>query len=212
MSLYDNGPMGIGEIENGVNADSNPVLRHWLGRRRTFSDLDYSISGLTRGRSILSGHDLEAVCLRNNSGITLYGGHLAQLARTGRESRKEVIGYNNRATTHGCVMIDPFLPATGVPNGYLFWGIVKGIVTGKTPALGSSFNGDIAAYAPLVCVTAEFTTATTAGRLANITLAGQTASTDSVNVALGIVGRALSAKTTNQTFDNIMVALNIPWV
>ncbi len=209
---YGNMPCGLGEYENCVNADSNPVLRHWLGRRATFKDLDYSISGLVSGRSQLSGYDIEAIFLRNNSGVTLYPGYLAQVARTGREAVKEVIGYNNRADTHGCVLVDQWLPSTGVPNGYGFWGIIKGVVTAKTPMVDTDFNGDVAAFAPLVCVTAQFTTATTAGRLANITLAGQTAATASLNYMAGIVGRALSTKTTANTNTSLLVALNIPWI
>lgn len=211
-SEYDNGPMGLGEVENGVNADSQAVLRNWLGRRRTFTDLDYSISGLTSGRSQLSGYSLDAICLRNNSGITLSPKMLAQVARSGRDAVKEVIGYGATYTTQGLVLVDPFLPSSGVPNGYIFWGICNAVALCKTPMAGAGFNGDIAAMAPLVCATAAATTGTTAGRVCNVTLPGTTGATDSYNFALSVVGRALSARTTGETNADILVALKSPWV
>lgn len=210
---FDNGPFGIGKVENGVNADSNPVLRHWLGRRRDFHDLDYSVTGLTSGRSLLSGNDLSAICLRNNSGITLIGKQLAMVTQSGRDAVKNIAGYGNRNTSQGLVVVDPWLPATGVPNGYLFWGFVKGVLTVKTPLDGATFNGDIAAMAPLVCVTETATTGgTTAGRACGVTLAGQTAATASVQVAAAIIGRALSARTTGETNADLLALINMPWI
>ena len=211
-TAYDDRPFGPGQVENGVNADSNPVLRHWLGRKARFDDCDYTVSGLASGRSPLSACDLEAVCLRNNSGITLQGKQLVQVTRTGREAVKDVIGYGNRMTLPGLVVVDPFLPSSGVPTGYCFWGFIKGVMLLKTPMVDADYNGDVAAFAPLCCVTAEFTTATTAGRIANLTLPGQTGATTSALVALNTIGRALSAKTTANTNVDILVAVNIPWL
>lgn len=202
-TAYDDRPFKLGETENGVNADSNPVLRNWLGRRCRHDDVDYSVSGLTSGRSPLSAYDLVSIVLRNDSGITLLPKQLVQVSLAGgRVAVKDVKGYGNAAQALGLVFVDPWLNGTtGVPNGYLFHGIVQGVMLVKTPMAGAAFDGDIAIGDPLVCATTSTTTTSGAGRVAKMAAGDEH----------DVLARALSAATTAQTNTEILAIVNCPW-
>ncbi len=197
--LITNLPMNVGETLTGTDADANLIHTDKLG-------LPYVIplnrlTNLQRGnKSRLSYKPLIGVLLRNTSGAALLPKRLGQLSRTaGYGMCQNVDGYSTTYANFGVVLIDPYLPSTGVANNDIFWGFIGGQLPVLVPMAGADFYGDIAVNAPLVSSTGTTTGATTSGRISNITLAGQTAATVSVQTALGYVGRALSARTTQET-------------
>jgi hypothetical protein len=209
--LVNNLPFPVGETLTGTDADGNLIQIDKLG-------LPYVIplnrqTNLQRGnKGRLSYKPLIGVILRNASGGVLLGKRLGQLTRTaGYGMCQAVDGYSTTLANFGVVLIDPYLSSAGVASNDCFWGFIAGQLPVLVPMVGSDMNGDIAVNAPLVAATGTTTGATTSGRVSNITLAAQTAATVSVQQALGYVGRALSARTTQETTagNDILVDLAI---
>lgn len=102
----------------------------------TFSDLDYSQSGQ---RSARTGREVKCMVVRNRTGSAMLPKLIAKLKVDGSayEFGGQVNGY---ATTVGEVgyPIDEYLPAAGVPDGDLFFVVVKGPAMCTTAAAGDT--------------------------------------------------------------------------
>jgi hypothetical protein len=202
--LFAAPPMELGQVLDGKDLDSNSTNEDKLGMVYTFGNYP-STGGPNRAKSIGGGRPITAVLLRNTSTITLLGGLLGQLDRTaGYNMVKNVDGYATTLADQGVVLIDPFLPSGGVANGDIFWGIIGGPALVNVPIAGADFNGDIAVNAPLVSSTGTTTGATTSGRVSNVTFTAATAGNtlngfDGFKMAYGVLGRAMSARTTGET-------------
>lgn len=159
-----------------------------------------------------SGADVKAKIVRNTSGVALLPKRLVSYASG---SSKRVDGYTN--TTAGVVagVVDPFLPAAGVPNGDLFYIILEDDDCLLTTALESSTaNNTIAVGNILYAVTAAASTSTTGGRPIPLNTAGtftaaQTTDGTATAILLNNIGRAKSAKTSGQTASDLLVHLRI---
>ncbi len=168
--------------------------------------------GPTRSKARTTGFVNVGILLRNTAGIALLPKELAQLSRTaGYKMLQECDGYSTTLNNFGVVFVDDQLPAAGVADKDIFWGIVEGPVLGLTSMTGTDQNGDIAVNAPLVAATGTTTGATTSGRVSNLTVAAQTAATVAAQIALGYVGRALSARTTGETNAAILIQASMKW-
>lgn len=202
-------PFELGTTLKGtatLDGTTSTVQEKVLGSRCVFQDIDYSATGLTSGRPLLSSAKIVAIALRNTSGITLLPKRLGLLDLTaGRGQIKNVDGYAHDLLIGPCVLIDPWLPAAGVADDDIFWGIIKGPALMLTPFAGADFNGDIAAGAPLVAATGTTSGNTTGGRVSNVTLPGQTGATAAFSAAANLVGYAMSARTTGVTHADILV-------
>ncbi len=201
MEYGGNPPMELGEVLAGKDSDGNLINDQWLGQVFVFPASRVS-ANLRGGKNRRTGKPIKAILLRNESGITLYGKRLARLTPTAGYSLCESVnGYAaGSLACRNVVGIDEFLPSAGVADDAIFWGIIGGPFTVLVPATGAGMNGDIAVGNHLVAGTGTTTQSVTqSGRVSNITLPGTTGATDAVNMAAGIVGRALSARTTGET-------------
>jgi hypothetical protein len=208
-------PMGLGEVLDGKDPDGNLTNEDKLGLVYAFPGYPLT-GGPNRQKSLKTGKPIIAILLRNTSGLTLLGKRFGQLDRTaGYTMTKEVNGYSTTLGNKGVVLIDPFLPSTGVADDDIFWGVIAGAVTVLLP-LTDSGHVDIAVNDPLVGHTGTTTGATTSGRVtkvqfANATAGGTEAALSGFNMAYGCVGRALSARTSQETTAgaDILVDLDI---
>lgn len=203
-------PFQLGESFRGTDNDGNTINETWLGTRAAFDAIDRSTTGLTTGRSRLTGDTVCAIMLRNTSGAALLPKRFVLLDVTaGYGNFKNADGYAHDLAIGPCVLVDPYLPTAGVADDDIFWGIYKGPATALTPTIAADFNAAISAGAPLVAATGTTSGNSTGGRVSNITLAGQTAGTVAFSMARNMLGYALSARTTDVTNSDILMRLAI---
>lgn len=170
------------------------------GHPMKFMD-DYPGSGGVRVKR--SDNQVHAILVRNVSGITLTPGRTVSW-KAGFRGRR-IDGFTTTTAQEVAGVVDDQLPAAGVANNDLFWLIVKGPVLLKTPLAGGAGNvfaeGDV-----LVALTAATSQATTAGRPAVLASA---ATTNTAAAIINRFARVMSAMTTGQTNQNMLVDLNI---
>lgn len=202
-------PFKLGETYKGTDDDGNLLNPHWLG---AIYEFPLNNTTAVRGqKKRLTGRNVVAVALRNESGLTLYGKHLARLTRTaGYSLLQSVDGYCDALAEQSLVIIDPGLATNGVADDDIFWGIIGGPTTILTPEAGAAFNGDIAASSPLVGATAATTGTSVAGRVSNIAFTAATAGNtsngyDGFRMAANLIGYALSARTTGETNSDLLI-------
>lgn len=146
---------------------------HLVGARKVFADTHPQTGQL------LSNRTVECIAVKNTSGSALLPGAVAKFKDSAILS--EVDGL---ATTSTQLMgiVDEYLPAAGVPNGEVFWLVVRGpstvTKTATSVAAGASYGlsataGSAAAQStnPLLGF-AIATSATTSGRILVRTAAG----------------------------------------
>lgn len=203
-------PFALGEVLAGTDANGNLINDHWLGA--CFQFPTFTATGNQRGNKTRpgGGRAITAVCLRNTSGLTLLGKRFGLIDLTaGWEGVKSVYGYATVRPNRNIVLIDSWLPSTGVPDDGIFWGIIAGPALVLTPMAGADQVGDIAVGSPLVNSTGTTTGATTSGRVALASIANATDAQGAFDQAGALVGRALSARTTAETNSDLLVDLNI---
>jgi len=180
------------------------------GKIVVFGDMPAVTSSSPRGMRILRQGTGPVVCriVRNVSGGTLLP---RRLVRWGTNYiGRRVAGYayeGPSATTIGIPagVVDDMLPDTGVPDGELFLIIVKGPALIKTPNVAVA-AGAFDALDPLVVYNTTSGDAN-AGRIAKIDTTGVTATL--ANNVMGMIGRAMSARTSGQTATDTLVLIDV---
>lgn len=203
--LYQEPPFALGTTLKGKDADSNLINADKLGMIFEFPVKD--VSGDIRGqKSRKTGRSIRAICLRNESGITLLPKRLVQLTVTaGYYLHQSSDGYATTLGRANIALVDPYLSSTnGVPDDDIFWGIIGGPALVLVPMAGADMNGDITVGSWLCASTGTTTGATTSGRVSNVTFTNATAGNssngfDGWRMSVYAVGRALSARTTQET-------------
>ncbi len=197
--IYCDPPFELGDTLQGSVSGAGSTLMndHWLGQVFFFPP-----KGTSGNRKRPVGKGIYAVALRNEAGIALLPKRLALLAETAGYKLVTCVdgyagaGYGKRNT----VFIDPYLPAAGVADDDIFWGIIGGPTTVLLPLAGADFGTtSIAVGDFLVNSTGTTTGATTSGRIAGVTATNATAAQNALEVGLAVIGRALSAVTSGQT-------------
>ena len=178
------------------------------GQRCCFTNRNVQ-STSTQLRTILEDAPIYARCVRNVSGIALLPGRLAIYQTTNYDKR--IDGYTSTTAQKSAGVVDPFLPAAGVPNGDLFWVIEEGIVPVRR-ALSNSAADD-AVGDTLYAITAATSQATTAGRFTRWVgtfAAAETTDGSSFNIISNNIGRAMSACTTAGTnqLQNVRIRID----
>lgn len=171
------------------------------GANYGFCGQEYTINDSTTGRETT----LRAV--RNESGITLYGRLPVQLNIYGTS----ITGYATSAVQQCCI-IDDDLGSSGVEDDDVCYVVVKGSPLVKTGQAGLS---SIVAGDWVTALTqANSTAAGTTGAGVNLVLpiANATDATAANINSRGIIGRAVSAATTNNTATAIRVNLDVRFV
>lgn len=185
------------------------------GIRRTFEDIDLSAAGAKTRRT---ARDVVCQLMRNTCGITLLPGDLVTCSTA---NPPRVNGNADSAADARCVLVDEYLPSTGVPNGDLFWAVIRGPGMAKTPPVAGGFSATIAAGDVLVAATGSAaSTAAAATTNDNASVAKQVfaAPTDAGSTATFVaqlnnrIGVAMSARTTAETNSDILVDMNVVWL
>lgn len=204
-------PFELGETYSGTDDSSNLINPHWLGQIHEFPLNNDSGSEVRGNCKRLTGRTIKAIAVRNESGLTLYGKRLARLTRTAGYSLLESVdGYCDTFAEKLCGVIDPGIATNGVADDDIFWLIIEGPTTILSPAAGAAFNGDIAVGAQLVGATAATTGTSVAGRVSNLVYTAATSGStvaiqDALNQALNHIGYALSARTTGETSEDLLI-------
>jgi len=200
---YD--PIGQGHFEigktfyNGQTIDSNniPTGITIEGQERTDPDKSWN----TSGQAFRSGHPVTRRIIRNNATFNLIGKKLATYAAGFEGQRADGM---HRLTPAATVFkghpIDEYLPSAGVPQNDFFYVVVRGPCLVLTSLEGDATNS-IAVGNFLVTLTAGTSGSTTSGRVQPLLMA---ATENWINIA-SILGRALSAKTTTQTNNDLLI-------
>jgi hypothetical protein len=215
MSRDNTAPFERGStFYNGATIDTNNLAGVELeGRTVIFEDKLWSATGI---KGLRTGRNVVCRIVRNMSGITLFAKQLVQLDPT---NPARVTG--RTVTLFGeAYPIDEFVPATGVPNGDLFYIVIGGPALCLTPMAGATFNSDAIAAGDIVGAATTNGGSTAAGSTAP---AGRVAGILAVNVALTTntqynellryahnpLGRAISGRTSGNTNADILV--DIGW-
>lgn len=200
MRVLSEPPMDLGETLDGLDDAGNTIHNDKLGSICYFED---KTARTNKNRS--SGKPIGAILLRNTSGLTLLGKRFGQIDRTaGRAMLTNVDGYSTTLANKGIVLIDPWLPSTGVADDAIFWGVFSGPALVLLPLTAADHTADIAVNDPLVAATGTTTGATTSGRVTHVRFiaatSGETgAAFQAFNMMYGCVGRAMSARTSQET-------------
>lgn len=202
---FDGAYLELGKYLTGTNDNGDLVNDEWLGQVVVKLPSPASLSRIGM-RDRPDNKALTCVLLRNTSGGTLFGKTIAKLdvSKTTREIFKNagVVTDSEGASKGLEVMVDPYLPAAGVPVNGIFYGVVRGIVTGKTPGTTGAFNGNIAVGNHLL--------STTGGTVANPAAPASYAATLTAQQAITM--RALEAKTAaTDTSQDILVYIDCRW-
>jgi hypothetical protein len=198
-------PMELGQTLDGKDPDGNLTNEDKLGMCHTFQNVTLT-GGPNRSKTPKSGRAVTAVLLRNTSALTLLGKRLGQLDRTaGYAMVKNVDGYSAGVVgSKGVVLIDPNLPTGGVADDDIFWGIISGPALCLLPLVAADHTLDIALNDPLVSATGTTSGVTTSGRITHVRFTNATsgesgAGLNAFNMIYGCVGRAMSARTSQET-------------
>lgn len=215
MSRDNSQPFDRGQTYYGPDQtiDSNNYAGgQLLGKEWVFEDLNYGATSPVKPNR--SGRDVRVRAVRNLTGVTVYAKDLVILADDGQTA----IGRVNNDSQY-CFPVDEWLGTAGVRNGDIFYVVVEGPATVRTPMAGSGFNADIAAGARLHSVTtstgstASGTTAA-AGRCAVFNTVAATTIAQFNNViafSANWFATALTARTTGETNSDVLVQVRRRW-
>lgn len=182
------------------------------GIRGTFPNTSPTLSGQLTVRR--NGGMVHAILVRNVSGQKLYPGRAVVWA-AGYEGRR-VDRYARVTAEQVAGIVDDHYGPDGVPNGDLFWLIVKGQCLIKTPAVagGWSFAVGDRLFATTAVVTAA-TTGTTGGKpqpwTGNTWTITQVTDGTAGKIASNHFAVCLTAKTTNQTEQDMLCEVCTYW-
>jgi hypothetical protein len=175
------------------------------GIKKVFADVDYSTAG--SAKPLRSGGQVEAILVRNSSGIALLPGRVA-IWKAGAVG-KEVDGYTAEDALLGTRLaiaagvVDEYLPAAGVADDDYFWLVVKGPSNVRKSLDANTLTQGQA----VVQITAATSQATTAGRI--ISYVQTSNATVASNQAWQKIGVAMSTSAT--TDANVLVYVDLPW-
>lgn len=198
MARDDAPPFPLGETFYGTDGtiDSNNLGGVNLeGKEWVFEDV-HPTTGIVR-----TGRSKRCRIVRNVSGINLLPKRLGRFRLVGTDYGHEIDGYT--VVNEEGYPIDEYLPAAGVRDDDLFWITIEGpavCVTTRDPASDGAVI-DVGGW--VVAETAATSqSATTAGHVQAVDFA----TTDALaTVVVNRVGRAMSAKTTDDTGTDILI-------
>lgn len=178
---------------DGVTAEGDENPR--AGQEFEFTDND---EGNSTGRTCVLRF------VKNNSGGAVFAKTLVLLDVTG----KEIIGTSNNDYDLRVAVVDDQLASGGCPNGDFVMVHVRGPAMCLTQIAASGDNV-IGAGDPVrgTTINAATTASTTVGRIQSAELTSSVTVATSENRA--IIGRAMTARTTNNTAADVLVDLDI---
>jgi len=127
---------------------------HLLGVRKTFRDENPQTGAL------LSNHTVDCICVKNSSGRALLPRELVSLKVDGSKLYLGDVEFGPASANSLVGVVDEYLPSAGVPNGEVFWIVVKG------PA--EAYNADqLFSPGQTIWLGGSMTVAESAGALSN---------------------------------------------
>lgn len=185
------------------------------GAERTFEDLTRS-SAAAPWIPRIPGRKVVCRVFRNNTGVTLLA---KEVVYADPSSPNKIIGRVNTTAKAYPVIVDENIPAGGVPAGDLFYGVVRGPALAKT--IVASGVSDITVGSQVIgstgsaATTAAAATTNECGRVALALFTAPTSVASALTFAnelrLGILGTALTARTTGNTNSDILIDVNVQW-
>jgi hypothetical protein len=168
---------------------------------------EYTDAGAVGADSTTTNNAVLCRLVRNVSGITLEGKRLVTWAAG--HIGKRVDGY---ATTDYNADVAGVLDerlTSGCPANDMCWMVVQGPTLVKSAL--SDYGADLAALGRVAAITAATSQATTAGRIQpfSVTSSYTTAATETHTKILGIIGRAISGRTTNNTDADVLCYIDL---
>lgn len=115
---------------------------HVIGVRKEFLDANPQTGVVNSNRNV------ECICVKNTSGSALLPGQVARFksAPTAGAGWSGIVGEVNGlagATDRLIGVVDEYLPAAGVPNGEVFWLVVRGPSTVRKTTGAAITAGDV---------------------------------------------------------------------
>jgi hypothetical protein len=204
MTIHERPPFKLGETLKGKDADGNLINNAWLGVVCEFV-VPNTANSVRGQKSPMTGRTIKAVAVRNESGGALQGKRLGKFKQSAGYAMLESIdGYARLENDKHIAIIDPFLPAAGVADDDIFWAVIEGPVLVTTALAGDAGNA-IAVGDLLVAATAATSGAASAGRVQAFALANATDAAGAAALATGLIGTALSARTTANTGMDLLI-------
>ncbi len=206
MARQENPPFSRGEtIYNGATIDTADLMgADILGKEWVFEDIDPTDPTVRR-----TSRYVRCRLVRNVGAIALLPKRMVRFQATAGDSYgAEVDGYTTTTGERG-YPLDEWLPSAGLLVNDVGWIVVEGPAVVVT-ALANGQGNSIAVGDPLMSLTAATSGATTAGRASMQFILGAATSgnTDYItqfNEFRNYVGRALSARTTNETDLDVLL-------
>jgi hypothetical protein len=193
------------DLLRGATETGSEVFDNVLGRVYEWEDVLWSSTETVK--ALRTGKKVYTMLCKNSSGAALLPKRLV-VRKAGTTG--EVDGYTD-------VSGERPLGIVGVADGDYFWVVVEGPSLCLTDLAGAA-NNLIPADTLLIALTAATSGATTAGRVAPATILSTAATTytgtellDFINKAGNAIGVALTAKTTTQTNNDILVNTKFKW-
>jgi len=203
MALFEDLPFERGTtFYNGGTIDTADLPTHLEGREFVVNDIDPASS--TNGtKTARTGKKVRLRIVRNSSTIALLPKRLVKYDTSAGALGGRVDGYTTVTADDWAGVVDEFLPSAGVPANDYFYIAVAGPTNCLMPL--SNLASDVARGDRLVAITGATSQCTTSGRITAQTMAF----TEAVlgNQVQNVIGRALTAKLTSNTGDDILVDL-----
>lgn len=213
MSRDNSPPFGRGETYYGGRSIDTANLEgtELEGITKEFEDLDYSAAGAKTPRS-----NTRVVCriFRNSTGVAILGKEVCHVSTT---NQFRVDGKVKTAAEQRPVVVDEFLPSAGCPNGDLFWGVLKGraiVKNSVAQAIAFAVGDELVAATGSAASTAAAATTNEHGRVNKQSFSAPTdagSTTTFRNQMYGLIGQALTARTTAETNAEVLVDVNLAW-
>lgn len=205
QDIYKKVPIGKGWHNTGTTVSSTNYDTRYEGAIAPGEDLATAVAGVARQRR--SNRPVVRCLVRNVSTVALKPKRVVKWDTTAGYERKRVAGYCSVTDELCAGVVDEHWPAAGVPVGELFWIVIKGPSLCLTDPEVAATNVHTVG-APVGALTAAASTSTTAGRVSAIA-ATTNATGAQFNAIVNKIGRALSAKTTNETNEDILIDVDL---
>ena len=206
MARNENPPFSRGEtIYNGETIDTNDLMgADILGKEWVFEDIDPTDPSTRR-----TSRYVRCRLVRNVGAIALLPKRTVRFQLTAGDSYgAEVDGYTTTTGERG-YPLDEYLPSEGLLVNDVGWIVVDGPAIVVT-ALANGQGNSIAVGDPIAALTAATSGATTAGRASMQFILGAATSGNTDYITQfdefrNYFGRALSARTTNETDLDVLI-------
>jgi len=168
---------------------------------------EYTDAGAVGADSTSTNNAVLCRLVRNTATITLEGKRLVtwEAGYIG----KRVNGYARTDYEPNVAGVIDDRLTNGLPANDMGWLVVQGPVLVKSAL--SDYAADLSAQGRVACITAATSQCTTAGRITpfSVTTSYTTAATETHTKILGILGRAISGRTTNNTNADVLCYIDL---